>query len=216
MAAPQLPHPGKSAVPRRPGGGQGQHLLPALGVRLRREPRVGEQRFWLAAEHQRGALKGIKQRLDAHPVPGQQQGAAAPVPEGKGENALQLLHRRRPEQDALPQQHLRVRPGLQRHAPLLQLPAQLGGVVELPVVAQGTLAPGQGAHHGLTAVLRVDDRQPPVGEGACAALPHPVVVRPAPPERLPHGKGRLAPLRRPVIPPKLTKSRNAAHGSASS
>ena len=97
----------------------------------------------------------------------------------------------------------------------LQLPAQLGGVVELPVVAQGTLAPGQGAHHRLTAVLRVDDRQPPVSQDAILPHPQAAVIRPPPLQGTAHPFPGLFPLPRPVLSVPITKSTNAAHSNHS-
>ena len=97
-------------------------------------------------------------------------------------------------------------------SPSGQLLAQIIGVVQFPVVDQyDLLSISVSAHHGLMAVLRVDDRQASVDQDAVRSLPESLSIRPPVGKGLPHPLSRFPPDRARVVPGKITKSADTAH-----
>ncbi|MNL67403.1 hypothetical protein D3C87_1919840 [compost metagenome] len=88
-----------------------------------------QQRFGLRAEHQRVIHLAVEQRLHAETVAGQKHLLPQAVPDGKREDAVQLLRAVRSPFDVGMQQHLCIAVGEEMMPPLLEFIFQLVGVI---------------------------------------------------------------------------------------
>ena len=134
------------------------------------------------------------QRLDAHPVPGQEELALPGIVHREGEHAMEALEHFRPPGPVSGQQHLGIRV---RHEHLVaELGPELTEVVDLAIEDQHV--PAIGRAEGLIRCARkVDDAQPAVSER------HQVIRPVAGRIRTPvgHGVGHGAHGRRGVLQP---------------
>ena len=211
----QLLQPGEHALPGGPGGGDAQQLPPGVLVGPGGEAWVLEQGLGLGAKDEGSVHQGIEKGLDAEPVPAADQPPPEAVPKGEGIDALQMLAHLRPVFHAGAEQHLGVRVGVEAIALGPELRPQRVGVVQLPVVAQRVPGAAQGALHGLPAVLRINHRQPPVGQHTVFSLPKALIVGPAAEQGVRHPAAHVPPFRCGVISGKIAKSRNSAHHETS-
>ena len=104
----------------------------------------------------------VEQRLDAKPVPGQEQAAGSAVVEAEGKHAAEALHAGRAPLLPGVEDDLGVAVGAELVAQAPQLLHQFAEIVDLAVVADAKIAVG--AEHGLLAAGQVDDGQAPVGQ----------------------------------------------------
>ncbi len=179
LSRQQFPHIPENTLPRRPARADQKQLRRALRIHLRRNIRVPQNCFDLRGEYQ-GSIRRhrVKKRLYPHPIPGQKQ--RFPIPDRKGENAVQAVYTRGPPLHAGFQQHLRIRVTVKLPARFRQLPAQLRRVVQLSVVNQGAGLAVSAGGHGLTAIFRVHHAQSDMGQGRPRAQVDPVFIRPPP------------------------------------
>ena len=161
---------------RGAGGTQAEDLAQTLPANGGVYARVFEQALDLRAKGQPPIGEGVKQRLHPKAVPAQEDAAPGDVVHGKGENAVELLRAALSIAEVGVQDHLGVTVRVKAVAPALQVRPELGGVVKLPVVGDGALAPLLAGGHGLLAVLGVDDRQAHVGQGAVGGHMGPLAV----------------------------------------
>ena len=179
---PRLDHqqvPGRqlaNPLPRRPGWGdvlQGQVSVDGRRVHLGPARQTAQPRGRLGRKRKALGAAGEEDRLLAQGITGQQQAPAWPIPQREGEHPPQ-----RPHEVVAPllvqvNDDLRVRAGSEAVPPRLQVPAQLGEVVDLAVDHRpdGAVLVG----HGLVPAGRqVDDGQAPVPQHH-----RPVVVIPS-------------------------------------
>src|ERR1041385_7053030 len=66
-------------------------LVQRYGIDFRGDARVSQQSFYLGCEKQRLTMTSIEERPDSQPVPAQQKGAAARVPDRKRELPIDPL-----------------------------------------------------------------------------------------------------------------------------
>src|SRR5262249_48559458 len=131
------------------------------------------------------------QRLLAEPVAGEQEAAAASIPEADGEHAVEALEAARAVLLVGVHDHLDVGAAREPMAAGFQLSAQPRGIVYFPVrhQAHGTVL----ADERLLAPRQVDDLEPPGGQRDAAAGPGDVLVRTAVGELKAHHLHQLAP-----------------------
>ena len=165
---------------------EAQVLLQRLLVELAFVGGVLQDAFDLGGEDELRAglavLHGVVKRFDAEEVARAEQLAALLVPDGEREHAAHLVQQQLAPGQVRHQQRLGVGLGLERPAVRGQLVAQVAVVVDLAVEHDGVVADGErsgggafrsrrrhdgvmrarGAHHGLAAVLEVDERQAPM------------------------------------------------------
>ena len=92
----QFLHITEHPAPRRAAGAKQQHIGQSMGIHLRRDFRMAEQRFQLGAKDQAVPAQGIEQRFDPDAVPRQKQLLRPLLPHGKSKNAVQLFQTVRP------------------------------------------------------------------------------------------------------------------------
>src|SRR5215211_139519 len=157
MARGQLPY----RVQNRQRGGdrvEREQRLERPHVELPFEARKGHERLQLGAEREPAAgVLAVEERLDPEAVAGQQQPPSAPVPQGEREHAAQALDEGVAVLFVEVNQHLGVTAGSEVVAAPLELHAQLGVVVDLPVLddLEATVL----VSDRLMAALDVDDRE---------------------------------------------------------
>ena len=188
----------------------GEEVVDRLEIPLHRNGGVGDDRLELRAEHH--TLEAIIdiQRLDAQPVPGEEQLARPGVPDGKGEHSVESFHARRAPLLEGVHDGLGVAAGAEPVAPGLQLAAQIGVIVDLAVVDQldGAVLVG----HRLVAAGGIHDAQPGHAQRQRALDPIALLVGASVPERPAH-RFENGPRRRPPRP-HVPVSRDAAHRQA--
>ena len=117
-----------------------------------------QQGLQLGAKDERRAAQRVKQRLDAHGVPGQKQLPPPGIPRRKGENAVEPVAATLAPLEKRLQHDLGVRMCVKTASSGLQLCAQLRRIVQLAVVDQHHAV----GRHGLQAAVNVDHGQPAV------------------------------------------------------
>ena len=164
---------------------EAQVLLERFAVELARVVRMLEDALDLGSEDEAAVLLRVVERLDAEEVAGTEQLARIAVPDGEREHAAQTVeHAFAPRQIAR-EQDLGVGVGLELPALRLELGSQIAVVVDLAVEHDGEAALGgsllgraawgavkaqrrrgddggvvaRGAHHGLVAVGKIDERK---------------------------------------------------------
>ena len=164
---------------------EAQVLLERLMIELAHIVRMLEDALDLGGEDEAAVLLRVVERLDAEEVAGTEQLARIAVPDGEREHAAQTVeHAFAPRQIAR-EQDLGVGVGLELPTLRLELGSQIAVVVDLAVEHDGEAALGgsllgraargavkaqrrrgddggvvaRGAHHGLVAVGKVDERK---------------------------------------------------------
>ena len=121
-----------------------------------------EERPELGREPEHAVGAGDVERLDAEPVPSQEELLVAIVPDGEREDPVEARQHRGSLEREEPQQHLGVAVAREALPGRLELGAELAEVVELAVVRD---PPALGEGHRLRARgRRVEDREAPVPE----------------------------------------------------
>ena len=92
----QFLHIAEHPAPRRAAGAEQQHIGQPMGIHLRRDLRVAEQRFQLGSKDQAVPAQGIEQRLDPDAVPRQKEFLRPLLPHSKCKNTVQLFQTVRP------------------------------------------------------------------------------------------------------------------------
>ena len=98
----KLLHSAENAMFRGPGPAPSPTLSEALLIHLRTNRRMGQQRLQFGAEKETLSPAGKKQGLHPDPIPGREQGGGGIIPDGEGENPVEMpetfrspiLHRR--------------------------------------------------------------------------------------------------------------------------
>ncbi|MNK84157.1 hypothetical protein D3C87_1039970 [compost metagenome] len=189
MARLDLEHPLEGDAARRAQEEQGIAQLLARGAGLGEW--VREDGLGLRAEEHTAIGGVVVERLDAEPVPHQHQFLARLIPDGEGEDAVQLVDHVRLPLEVAAQEHFGI---ALRGEPVpqgFQLLTQFAVVVDLAVVGQHgqrdvPLRALRGKH-GLGATRRIDDREPAMAQGHVEARPGPAVVRATLTQGLGHG-----------------------------
>ena len=162
-------------------GMQGEVVVQGFGIDGGIHVARRQQGLEAGGEAQAAVVQAVVQGLDAQAVPGQEQGAGQPVPDGEGEGAVQAGDAVVAPFRVGPQDHLGIAVGMENVTLADQFGAQLGIVVDGAVEHQGQA--GGRVHHGLAgAVGQVDDGQAPVAQGGGAVEMQTLAVRPAPGE----------------------------------
>ena len=173
---------------------EAQVLFERFAVELARVVRMLEDALDLGSEDEAAVLLRVIERLDAEEVAGAEQLARVAVPDGEREHAAQAVeHAFAPCQIAR-EQDFGVGVGLELPALRLELGAQIAVVVDLAVEHDGEAPLGgsllgraargaikaqrrrgddggvvaRGAHHGLVAVGKVDERKTAMAQGDAA------------------------------------------------
>ena len=187
----ELPH----AAECRPRTGHvpvGEVVMEGDVVRRRGDLGILEDGLRLGGEHEPVGVLVVEERLLPQPVPGQEQRALLPVPDGQGEHPAQPRETLRPVARVEGQDDLGVAPRAEPDARPLQLVPQEQEVVDLAVV--GDPQPAVEARHRLVAGrAEILDRQPPRDEAHGAVLVNPRIVGPA------VGEDRAHPLEEPGL-----------------
>ena len=92
----QFLHIAEHPAPRRTAGAEQQHIGQPMGIHLRRDLRVAEQRFQLGSKDQAVPAQGIEQRLAPDAVPRQKELLRPLLPHSKCKNTVQLFQTVRP------------------------------------------------------------------------------------------------------------------------
>ena len=95
---------------------------------------VLQQRFYLACEYYSVCGARVKQRLNAYPVPGEEQCFIAAVPDRKREYSVEPLNAFLTPRRVRLQNNLGIRMPIELNTAGLKLPAKLRSVVKLTVV----------------------------------------------------------------------------------
>ena len=171
------------------------------------------ERLQLRGEHDASVGVAPIERLDAEPVAPKGDCARGFVEHREGEHADQALDRRAhaPSGEAL-HQHLGVGVAPEDVTLLLQLGAQLAGVIDLAVIGEDEAA--RRRQHRLGAGgAQIDDRQPRMAQrdAGLRVHPHAAGIRTAMVQRARHAGGERA--QRVVARPPfgIEKPRNSAH-----
>ena len=133
------------------------------GVDIARQIGAQSQRFEFRREQETLRKGSVIQRLYAQMVAGNRQDPVAPVPYGKGENAVQAVDAVQPVACKQRQQDLRIRPCAKDRAGLFELQAQLAKIINLAVIGQD-IAVVRAVHRLRRGIRQVDNRQAPVAE----------------------------------------------------
>ena len=168
---------------------EGQERLQGIRVEVARESRLPQQRLQLRAEGEDPIGDPVVEGLDPEPVPGQQQPAAARVPEREREHSPQLLDEAGPTLLVEVDQDLGVAVGGEGVAAALEVPAQLAVVVDLTVLDHVDAAVLVGDR--LVPAREVDDREAANGQADRPVDHHPVAVGAPMHEALVHRRQRL-------------------------
>src|SRR6266581_3899954 len=148
-----------------------------------------QDRLCLRREHELTGIRKIVERLDAKPVAGEKQFAAAGVENCKGEHPDEALEARRAPTTIREEKHLRVALRAEGISLRLQVAAELAEVVDFAVVHHDIAS--RSVAHGLVPGRRkVDDRQSVMGEPDRTLGPKALVVGTAVPRRDPHALER--------------------------
>jgi hypothetical protein len=170
---------------------------------------VGEDRLHLGAEEEALPVREVVQRLCAEAVAREEEHLVPPVPDGEREVAVQPLDARLPPGFVRVDEHLGVAARAEREPERFELDAQLGEVVDLPVIDRDRIRPPS-RHRLVSGHGDVDDGQTPAAEadGAVGVLAG--IVRPAMHERGGHAADAL---RRYRLAVEVRRSRDSAHVS---
>ena len=128
-----------------------------------KDARIGEQRLDLGSKQEHVILVIPVQRLDAVPVPRQEQLLARPVPDSKGKHAVEVIDAIRAPFLVSVNDHLGVGLRMKLVAARLQFHAQFLKVVNLAVEGNDHVAIFIG-HRLMAARRQVDDRQPAMAQ----------------------------------------------------
>src|SRR5262249_14256961 len=154
-------------------------------IELRGDATISEQRLELRCEHQVLSIVVVEEWLDAQPVPGQEQPAAAGVPDGEREHAVELRQEIRTVLLVQAEKRLGIRARPEAVATPPEILSEALVVVTLAVVGDPDTAVGTA--HGLMAGGRqVDDRQPSVAQTYGAGPVQTRVVGPSMREQIRH------------------------------
>ena len=88
----QFLHIAEHPAPRRAAGAEQQHIGQPMGIHLRRDLRVAEQRFQLGSKDQAVPAQGIEQRLDPDAVPRQKELLCPLLPHSKCKNTVEHIN----------------------------------------------------------------------------------------------------------------------------
>ena len=127
------------------------------------------------------------------------------VPDGEGKDTVEPFRRPGTPPQIGPQKDLGVRVGCKVFAQRFQLISQIFGIVELPIVGNGTWPDG----HGLLAVFRVDHAQPPVQQRTARVGKQTLLIRPPALHAAQYLPIKMLRPRRKALQPDLTC--NSAH-----
>ncbi len=185
-AGPDLTDILEDAAPRRPCGSHAEDLPEGVHIHLRGNGGVAEQRLDLGPEDQRAVPDGVEQRLHARAVAAEHQALQPAVPDGGGENPVQLFRKAGPVFHVGVQDDLRVGRGPELVPGLLQLRFQFVRVVDLAVVDDGVVGAACAPDHRLAAARNVPDGKPRMGKPHVGAQIFAGLVAPAAGDRGAH------------------------------
>ena len=152
---------------------------------------VPQQRFQFGREDQALPVDRVMERLDADPVPREEQNGTPAVQHGKGEHAVEAIdHVLAPLLVAV-DEHLGIGLRDERVSRRDQLLAQLAMVIDLPVLDD----PDRRVFvvHRLMTAGEVDDRKPAHAEGDAVELLDTRIVRPSMDHRVAHSRHEVEP-----------------------
>ena len=177
------------------------------GIDSGADARVRQHGLDLGAEHERRAVPGVVQRLDAEVIACGEQRLRAGIPQREGEHAAQA--RDQPFAPCMPTRYesLGIARGAKGPSAARELVAQLAEVVDLAVEDHGDLAVG--TRHRLRAAGDVDDGQAAVSQVRPAGIEEAVGIGPAMRERARHRRQHFRRKHRIA-----DVSRDAAHGDS--
>ena len=176
----QLPDSSENTASGNPAGPQKQKLVCPLCIQLRFDFRAAEYGLYFGGKHQSVRTMDVEQGLDAHSVSGQGQALSAAFPDGKGKNTIEHPNTVHSPLCKGMQHYLCIRMPQEYVAQLHQLPPELTGVVQLPVVYQCIpLCPIRQLHR-LTPSCRVHNGKPGVQQCALVLPENALPIRASP------------------------------------
>ena len=123
----------------------------SLGVNLR----VGKQGLWLRAKYKGVPLYGIEKRFDPHSVPAEKQAVTISVPYCKGKNSVELFRNFHAIFHISIEYDLCITGSLKAAAPADEIPFQLLGIINFPVIDNGIFPFSSLTHHWLGAAGQI-------------------------------------------------------------
>lgn len=196
----------KDAAARGASGADQQNFRHPVQIDFVGHVRVRQQGFDLRGEQKLSTGHGIKQRLDADPVAGQEQPLGFLLQHGKGENAVEFLGAVAAPLGVGVQHHLGVAMGGKDMSGCPERPAERIGIVQLAVIDDGVMDSVVVQLHGLLAALRIDDGQPGMQQSGASELRDAALIRSPPAHGVQHGLQQFK-----MIPGRTQNTSNCTH-----